>query len=227
MQAPEFPRKIRSFVLREGRLTPGQQKALDELWPRFGLESSGELDLDKVFERSAPHVLEIGFGNGESLAQMAEADPDRDYIGVEVHRPGVGHLLRQIESRNLTNLRVICHDGVEVLEKWIPERSLDRVQIFFSDPWPKKKHHKRRLIQPEFVSKLAGRMKPDAILHLATDWQNYAEQMLEVLEASSEFVNSVAEGEYAPRPDYRPLTKFETRGQRLGHGVWDLIYQCI
>ena len=219
-------RTIRSFVRREGRLTSAQQRALETLWPVYGIEFSDHfLDFDVIFGRSASITLEIGFGNGASLTQMAAASPEHNFIGIEVHRPGVGNLLLQLEQENLNNVRIICHDAVEVLKRMIPPESLNKIQIFFPDPWPKKKHHKRRLIQPDFINLLATRMKPESILHLATDWENYAEQMLEVLTTSPDFINTATVGDYLPRPDFRPLTKFEQRGQRLGHGVWDLIFQ--
>ena len=227
MNDVENPRRIRSFVRREGRLTLAQQRALDELWPRFGIDfSPAALDLQSLFGRTALRVLEIGFGNGESLAAMAAAAPYTDFIGIEVHRPGVGHLLLAIERLALQNLRVCCHDAVEVLERQIPDASLDRVHIFFPDPWHKKRHHKRRLIQPPFVALLARKLKPGGHLHLATDWEDYAVHMLAVLGQSTDFANSAPAGEmFCPRPDYRPLTKFERRGERLGHGVRDLIFE--
>ena len=220
-------KRIRSFVRREGRLTPGQQRALDTLWPRFGLDYAPRvIDLDAVFGRRAPRILEIGFGNGDALAEMAAARPDADFLGIEVHRPGVGHLLRQIEQRELTNVRVACHDAVEVLRDMIVDGAFSRVHIFFPDPWPKKRHHKRRLIQVRFVELLARKMAADGVLHLATDWQPYAEHMLEVLSASDEFRNKASGSDLdtgcVPRPDSRPLTRFEQRGHRHGHDVWDL-----
>lgn len=217
-------RNIRSFVRREGRLTPGQQRAIETHWPRFGVESAPEpLDLDALFGRQAGRLLEIGFGDGEALIAMARARPEMDCLGVEVHRPGVGSLLRQAQLLDLKNLRVMCADAVEVLTHQIPDHGLDRIHIFFPDPWPKKRHHKRRLIQPPFVALLARKLKPGGRLHLATDWEDYAQHMLAVLEACLEFANT--EKSFAPRPDYRTLTKFERRGQRLGHGAWDLIFQ--
>lgn len=222
---PPHHRPIRSFVRREGRLTVGQQRALELLWPRFGLEFTPEpLDLEALFGRRAPVTLEIGFGNGESLARMAADDPERDFIGVEVHRPGVGHLLQQVEDRGLTNVRVACHDAVEMLNRQVPPGGLDRIQIYFPDPWPKKRHHKRRLVQPDFVDLLATRLREGGILHLATDWEDYARHMLEVMQQAGAFTNQAADGGFSPRPSYRPLTKFEQRGQRLGHDVWDLVY---
>lgn len=220
---PGRHRPIRSFVRREGRLTAGQQRALETLWPRYGIEyAENPLDLPAVFGRRAPVTLEIGFGNGESLAEMARAMPERDFLGIEVHRPGVGRLLSRIEDLGLANVRVMCHDAVEVLRHRIPPGSLDTVQIFFPDPWHKKRHHKRRLIQPEFVSLLATRIRPGGTLHLATDWENYARHMLEILNASPAFRNTTED--FAPRPAHRPLTKFEQRGQTRGHGVWDIVF---
>jgi tRNA (guanine-N7-)-methyltransferase len=224
--APPIARSgaIRSFVRRAGRIGPGQQRALAELGPRFMLPYRAErLDWGTVFSREAPRVLEIGFGMGAATAQIAAAQPQLDFIGVEVHEPGVGALLKQIGERGLTNIRIVQHDAVEVLEQMIPPASLAGVHIFFPDPWHKKKHHKRRLIQPGFVSRLVTRIAPEGYLHCATDWEPYAQQMLEVLAAESALANT-AEG-YAPKPGYRPLTKFEARGLGLGHGVWDLVFR--
>ena len=216
-------RPIRSFVLRAGRMGPGQQRALDELGPRFVLPYRAEpLDLAATFGRDAPTVLEIGFGMGDATAQIAAALPGTNFIGIEVHAPGVGALLKRIGENGLTNLRLVQHDAVEVLEHMIAPASLAGVHIYFPDPWHKKRHHKRRLIQPAWVRQLSTRLAPGGYLHCATDWQPYAEQMLEVLGAEPSLVNS-AEG-YAPRPDWRPLTKFEQRGLKLGHGVWDLLF---
>lgn len=218
------PRHVRSFVRREGRITRSQQRALDDLWPRYGVELNGLLDLDAAFGRCAPRTLEIGFGNGASLAKMAALAPDQDFLGVEVHRPGVGHLLLEIERHELTNLRVACIDAVELLERHIAPASLDRVLLFFPDPWPKSRHHKRRILQPAFVAIIREHLKPGGLFHMATDWQPYAEQMLAVMDAAPGFRNSAGRGQYAPKPDYRPETKFERRGLRLGHGVWDLVF---
>ena len=216
-------RPIRSFVLRAGRMGPGQQRALDELGPRFVLPYRAEpLDLAATFGRDAPTVLEIGFGMGDATAQIAAALSGTNFIGIEVHAPGVGALLKRIGENGLTNLRLVQHDAVEVLEHMIAPASLAGVHIYFPDPWHKKRHHKRRLIQPAWVRQLSTRLAPGGYLHCATDWQPYAEQMLEVLGAEPSLVNS-AEG-YAPRPDWRPLTKFEQRGLKLGHGVWDLLF---
>ena len=218
-------RRIRSFVRREGRLTAGQQRALETLWPKYGLSTEHELKPAELFGRSAPVTLEIGFGNGASLTEMAANEPDSDFIGIEVHRPGVGHLLRKLEERGLDNVRVFCHDAVEILEQNIADGCLHRVLLFFPDPWPKKKHHKRRIVQPAFVALVARKLKAGGHFHLATDWQRYAEHMLEVMEASQDFINCGEKGRYSDRPDYRPVTKFEKRGQRLGHAVWDLVYR--
>jgi tRNA (guanine-N7-)-methyltransferase len=202
----------------------GQQRALVELGPRFLLAFTGQrLDLDTTFGRSAPRVLEIGFGMGDATAQIALARPDTDFIGIEVHEPGVGALLKRIGELQLSNLRLLQYDAVEVLDTMIAPASLAGIHIFFPDPWHKKRHHKRRLIQPAFVAQLVTRLAPGGYLHCATDWQPYAEQMLEVLSAQDALVNT-AHG-YAPKPAYRPLTKFEARGLNLGHGVWDLVFR--
>ena len=215
---------IRSFVLRQGRVSNAQQRYYDEMMARIAIPyAAAPLDLDAVFGRNAPHVLEIGFGMGETSATIAEANPQNDYIGVEVHTPGVGSLCKLIAEKNLANQRIIQHDAVEVLRDMIVPGSLDGVHIFFPDPWPKARHHKRRLIQTPLVATLASRLKPGGYIHCATDWENYAEQMLEVLSAEPQLQNTAVD--YAPRPDYRPLTKFEQRGLRLGHGVWDLVFR--
>jgi tRNA (guanine-N7-)-methyltransferase len=222
-------RPIRSFVMRTGRMTVGQTRALDELWPRFGVEYSPQvLALDKVFGRSAPRTLEIGFGNGEHLAALATAHPERDYFGIEVHRPGVGHLLLLADTNNLANVRASTHDAVEVLREQIAPSSLDEVLVLFPDPWHKKRHHKRRLIQPPFVELIASRLRTGGVLRLATDWEEYAVQMLEVLTgASALFTNLSPSGDWMPRPEERAPTRFEKRGARLGHGVWDLAFARI
>jgi len=218
--------RIRSYVLRAGRVGSGQARALAEVGPRCLLSyQPARCDLDAAFGRAAPKVLEIGFGMGEGLAETAAAHPESDYLGVEVHTPSVGALLKQIGERGLANVRVIQHDAVEVLENMIAPASLAGVRIFFPDPWHKKRHHKRRLIQPPLVALLASRLASGGYLHLATDWQDYAEQMLAVLSAEPLLQNTVAD--YAPRPDTRPLTKFEQRGLRLGHGVWDLLFRRV
>lgn len=221
--APGRRAAIRSFVVRAGRMGPGQQRALAELGPRFVLPFAPEPpDWDTVFGRRAPRVLEIGFGMGDATAQVAAAMPQTDFIGVEVHPPGVGSLLKQISERGLTNMRIVQHDAVEVLRHMIAPASLAGIHVWFPDPWHKKRHHKRRLIQPPLVALLASRLAPGGRLHCATDWQPYAEQMLAVLSAEPALANTAAA--YAPRPATRPLTKFEARGQRLGHGVWDLVF---
>jgi tRNA (guanine-N7-)-methyltransferase len=223
---PAVRRAIRSFVTRAGRMGPGQARALSELGPRYLLPYTGRpFDLDALFGRRAPCVLEIGFGMGDATARIAQALPGTDFIGIEVHEPGVGALLKQIGERGLTNLRLLQHDAVDVLETMVAPASLHGVHIFFPDPWHKKRHHKRRLLQPEFVRLLASRIAPGGYLHCATDWQPYAEQMLEVLSAEPSLRNR-GEG-YAPRPAYRPLTKFENRGLALGHGVWDLVFEAV
>ena len=223
-------RAIRSFVLRQGRFTPAQQRAFDELWPQFGLdfipfESRGKpRDFNAIFDRTAPCVLEIGFGNGDALRFAASQDPSRDYIGIEVHAPGVGRLLNALDSDGARNVRLYHHDAVEVLRDEIAGGSLDEVRIYFPDPWHKKRHNKRRLIQPEFAALLVSRLRPGGRLHAATDWQDYAEQMWDVLDATPGLVNRAGPRGQVPRPDWRPQTHFETRGQKLGHGVWDLVY---
>lgn len=225
-EPPRPLRQVRSFVLREGRLTAGQQRAFETLWPRWGLDFTGQpLDLPTVFGNDHPVHLEIGFGNGESLAAMAQAHPGRNYVGIEVHRPGVGHLLLRLEELGCENVRVMRHDAVEVLDTMLPTASLAGIYLFFPDPWHKKRHHKRRILQPALLDQLARVIRPGGFFHAATDWQDYAEHMLAVLGADRQrFENAAGAGRYLPRPDDRPLTKFERRGQGLGHGVWDLIF---
>jgi tRNA (guanine-N7-)-methyltransferase len=219
-------RGVRSFVLRAGRATAGQQRALAQLWPKYGVEYSTEpLDLQTLFGRTAPRMLEIGFGAGEALLEFATAHPELDCIGIEVHRPGVGHLLLGAEAAALRNLRVICHDAVEVLQHQLAPASITLVHIFFPDPWPKKRHHKRRLIQPPFVALLARTIAPGGRLRLATDWEPYAHHMREIIDASPAFTNVAADDGFVARSAERALTRFERRGQRLGHGVWDLEYR--
>jgi tRNA (guanine-N7-)-methyltransferase len=223
--APRHDRRVRSFVLRQGRITSAQQRAFDAHWRRYGLEYSGERrDFAATFGRRAPLVLEIGFGNGEQLLHAAQAEPDRDFIGVEVHRPGVGRLLNAIANADVGNVRVYRHDAVEVLEREIPPQALDEVRIYFPDPWPKKRHHKRRLIQPEFVALIASRIASGGRLHLATDWADYAQHMQHVLDHAPEWRRSMRQATDA-RPSWRIDTHFERRGLRLGHGVWDLVYE--
>ena len=218
-------RRIRSFVLRAGRTTPAQERALAELWPTYGIESgAAALDLAAVFGRSAPRCLEIGFGAGEVIGSLAENNPHIDYLGIEVHRSGVGRLLLRAHQSKLKNLRVICDDAVDVLREHIPDQSFDEVLVFFPDPWHKKRHHKRRLIEPEFMSILAARLRVGGTLRLATDWQAYAEQMLAVCNAIPALRTLSPDMTYVARPEFRPPTRFERRGERLGHGVWDLAY---
>ena len=225
-EAAAGPRPIRSFVLRQGRMTEAQKRAFDSHWARYGLALAGApRDLDALFGRRAGHVLEIGFGNGEALLHAAAAEPQRDFIGIEVHQPGVGRLLNGLAAAGLDNVRVYCHDAVEVLQQDIAEGALDEVRIWFPDPWHKKRHHKRRLIRPDFVALLATRLAPGGLLHLATDWEDYARQMVEVVEAAPGFVNEAGPGRAVPRPPWRRQTHFETRGERLGHGVRDLLYR--
>lgn len=217
-------RAIRSYVLRQGRMTDAQRDARERLLSQFGLPYTGRpLELDAVFGRRAPRILEIGFGMGETTAEIAANHPQIDYLGLEVHGPGVGSLLRQIEARELSNIRIIQHDAVEVATSMIPADSLSGIHVFFPDPWPKKRHHKRRIVQVPFMGLLASRLVRDGYLHLATDWQEYAEWMLEILAQVPDLRNT-SPG-YAPRPDYRPLTKFERRGLRLGHVVHDIVYR--
>jgi len=219
-------RPIRSFVLRQGRVSNAQQRAYNALLPQFGIPYSAQpLELDAIFGRVAPKFVEIGFGMGETTATVAAQHRENDYLGIEVHTPGVGSLLKAIAERDLTTVRIIQHDAVEVLSEMIPPAALSGVHIFFPDPWPKKRHHKRRLLQPAFVSLIAERLAAGAYLHAATDWREYAEFILEVLSAEPRLAN-IAE-DYAPRPDYRPLTKFEARGLKLGHGVWDIIFRRV
>ncbi len=210
---------MRSFVRRAGRVTAGQQRALAELWPRWGVEKPATaLDLDTLFGRHAPRVLEIGFGNGDVLVSMAARYPAQDFLGVEVHEPGVGHCLLGLERAGLTNVRLIREDAIVVLQDWLAPACLDRVNLFFPDPWPKKRHHKRRIVQPTFLALVAARLKPDGLLHMATDWAPYAEHMEEVLAVSADFAPAAGTGD-------RPPTKFERRGERLGHEIRDLRYR--
>jgi len=224
--AGKYVRTVRSFVKREGRLTKGQAAAIERLWPSIGLTlENGRLDLATVFGRKAPVTLEIGFGMGHSLVEMASKARERDFIGIEVHEPGVGTCLMAVEESGVDNLRVFHEDAVEVLKQCIPDGSLNCVQIFFPDPWHKKRHHKRRIVQPEFVQLLAQKIESGGIIHLATDWKNYAEHMLEVLNGAPDLSNLSASEDYVPRPESRPKTKFERRGEGKGHGVWDLQFQ--
>ncbi len=218
-------RPVRSYVRREGRMTAAQERALSELWPRYGVDAGDEtIDPHSLFARAAPLLLEIGFGNGDALARMAAAHPDRNYLGIEVHRPGVGSLMLQLEREGIGNVRVIADDAGEVLSR-LPDTSLDAVYLFFPDPWPKKRHHKRRLVQTLFVDRLWHKLRPGAVFHLATDWQDYAEQMLAVLGAHAGYHNLAGADGYTARLPERPETRFERRGLRLGHGVWDLAFR--
>jgi tRNA (guanine-N7-)-methyltransferase len=226
MAAPhEHPRAVRSYVTRSGRITTAQERALRELWPRYGLEFAARpLAALAVFGRDAPRTLEIGFGNGDNLLALAQAHPERDFLGIEVHRPGVGHLLLGLEARGLSNVRIVCHDAVEVLAQQIPERWLEQVLVLFPDPWPKKRHHKRRLIRRPFVDVLASRLVSNGVLRIATDWEPYALEMLESLSAAQGLHNLAADGGFVARPAERAPTRFERRGERLGHEVWDLAF---
>ncbi len=226
MPHQEKHRRIRSFVRREGRLTKAQQRALEAYFPRYGFTlDEGALEPADLFGREAPVTLEIGFGNGDALLAMAEAAPENNFLGIEVHRPGVGHLLQEVARRSLENIRVSRDDAVEVLERQIPDASLDRVCLFFPDPWPKKRHHKRRIVQPDFVQLVRRKLKAGGEFHLATDWEDYAWHMRQVLDAAEGFENVAGPAGFVPRPSARPRTRFEARGERLGHGVWDLLYR--
>jgi tRNA (guanine-N7-)-methyltransferase len=217
---------VRSYVVRAGRITEGQRQAFTDHWGRYGLSLyDGRVDWSAIFHRSAPVVLEIGFGMGDSLAEMVEAEADKDFVGIEVHPPGVGRLLNRAAERGLHNLRIYMADAIDVLDDCIPEQSLDRVQIYFPDPWPKKRHHKRRLVQPAFVEKIRRKLVPGGLLHLATDWEDYAQHMLAVIDPLPGLENLAGPGEFSERPSFRPLTKFERRGRNLGHGIRDLLYR--
>ncbi|WP_034916889.1 tRNA (guanosine(46)-N7)-methyltransferase TrmB [Erwinia sp. 9145] len=232
--SPEFDengrpmRRIRSFVRRQGRLTKGQQQALDTLWPVMGVEYQPQpVDLAALFGRDAPVVLEIGFGMGASLVSMAQVKPQQNFLGIEVHSPGVGACLASAQEAGVENLRVMCHDAVDVLEKMIPDNSLLMVQLFFPDPWHKARHNKRRIVQVPFAELVMRKLKPGGVFHMATDWEAYAQHMLDVMSSIEGYKNQSATQDYVPRPETRPLTKFEQRGQRLGHGVWDLMFERI
>ncbi len=217
--------KIRSFIRRQGRITPGQQRAIDRLWPKYGLEKNQVIDYSNVFGRQASLIVEIGFGNGESLAKMAANHPENDYLGIEVHKPGVGHLLLQLDQLEINNVRIFNYDAVDILEQQIADNSLSGIHLYFPDPWPKKRHHKRRIVQSEFIALITRKLQPGGYFHAATDWQDYAEHMLTVLQKQPDIINQSPDGRYCERPILRPVTKFERRGLALGHGVWDLVFR--
>lgn len=222
----EFKKKsIRSYVIRGGRMTAGQKKAFDAYWPRYGVSLfDGALNSEQAFGRKAPLVLEIGFGMGNSLLQMAQQEPEKDFIGIEVHPPGVGCLINNAGKDDTNNLKVYMADAIDVLDDCIANNSVDRFQLFFPDPWHKKKHNKRRIVQPEFMDRLLPKLKQGGLIHMATDWEAYAEHMMEVLLADERVANTMGADNFSPRPEHRPITKFELRGERLGHGVWDLLF---
>lgn len=227
MSEASIKRRVRSFVIRQGRITKAQRDALERLWSQFGIERGDTmLDLEALFPVKNPITLEVGFGNGSSLATMAQKNPDQNFIGIEVHRPGVGNLIRLIEEYQLSNVRVMDDDAVDILNRRIPDNSLDRLQLFFPDPWHKKKHNKRRIVQAEFTALVAQKLTDQGVFHMATDWEDYSRHMAAVMEASPEFT-SMGNSPFSSRPDGRPLTKFEDRGLKLGHGVWDLIYKKV
>ena len=219
------PQRIKSFVRRKGRITPGQNFALENHWELYCLNPQADINFSEVFGNNSPLIVEIGFGNGDSLARMAQANPHKYYIGIEVHRPGVGHLLMLIEQMQLSNIRIYCHDAIEILEQRVSDASLAGVHLFFPDPWHKKKHHKRRIVRDSFVELISNKLMLNGYFHAATDWENYAEWILAILNNEPKFQNLSSTQTYCERPDYRPLTKFEQRGIRLGHGVWDLIFK--
>jgi tRNA (guanine-N7-)-methyltransferase len=226
MSEVEHPRAVRSFVTRAGRITPAQQRALAELWPKYGVEFTPQLlDLRALFARAAPCTIEIGFGNGDNLLRLAAAHPQRDFLGIEVHRAGIGRLLLALEAQQLRNVRIVCHDAVDVLAAQVAPLSVQEILILFPDPWPKKRHHKRRLLQAAFVALAASRLAPTGQLRLATDWEPYAQHMLETLNACAALENLAADGGFVLRPGEREPTRFERRGERLGHEVWDLAYR--
>lgn len=223
-QATANAHRIRSYTLRQGRITEAQRRALENLWPIYGLEAGQALVPQSVFDREAPIIIEIGFGNGVSLARMAIESPDKDFVGIEVHRPGIGHLLLRLDEEEIPNVRVYCGDAVEILSEDIPDHSLDGINLFFPDPWPKIRHHKRRIVNADFTRLVARKLKQGGIFHAATDWEEYAHYMLEILGNCAELENPQIEGGFSPRSGNRPLTKFEARGERLGHGVWDMVF---
>lgn len=221
----EDHRPIRSFVRRQGRMTPGQNSAYEKHWSDYGLELNGEtLQFEDLFERDAPVIFEIGTGMGEALLQLAKANPQNNYIGIEVHKPGIGALLIGIEKESLKNIRLFNSDAIEVLNQRIPNDSLTGIHLFFPDPWHKKRHHKRRIVNENFAQLIRSKLKIDGYIHMATDWENYAEQMMDVMSDAPGFINSAGKGQFIPRPETRPSTRFEQRGERLGHGVWDVMF---
>ncbi|PYF79916.1 MULTISPECIES: tRNA (guanosine(46)-N7)-methyltransferase TrmB [Marinomonas] len=228
IQEPSHKRTIRSFVVRGGRMTEGQQKNYDANWAVYGLNlPDGRIDYKTVFGREADVVIEVGFGMGASLVEMAKNAPEKDFIGIEVHPPGVAKLMMLAKEEGVTNLRVYCDDAIEVMANCLPQHKASGFQLFFPDPWHKKKHNKRRIVQPLFAQQVANVLKEGGLFHMATDWEPYAEHMMEVMEAQEGYQNAAGKGQYHPRPEWRPLTKFEQRGERLGHGVWDLIYSKV
>jgi len=217
--------RLRSFVRRQGRMTEGQNRAMETLWQDYGLElQQGPLDFAELFGNDGNVVLEIGFGDGVSLLQMAQAAPEKNFIGVEVHRPGVGKLINDAHHAGVSNIKVFCDDAIDVLQKCVQDNSLDGVQLFFPDPWHKKRHNKRRIVQPEFAQQIRAKLKIGGYFHMATDWEPYSEHMLGVMSAAEGYRNQAESNQFSPKPDYRPITKFERRGERLGHGVWDLVF---
>jgi tRNA (guanine-N7-)-methyltransferase len=219
------PHRIRSFMRRQGRATASQKNALETLWDKYCLDPTHPYNFAEVFERQAPLIVEIGFGNGDSFAEMAEANPQFNYLGIEVHKPGVGRLMLLLEQKGLTNVRIYHHDAIEILEQRMADNSLAGIQLFFPDPWQKRCHHKRRIVKPEFVELVCKKLITGGYFHTATDWEHYAKEMLKIISANHKLTNTSKNNTYAERPDYRPLTKFEQRGMRLGHGVWDLIFK--
>jgi tRNA (guanine-N7-)-methyltransferase len=228
LENEQYFRAIRSFVRRQGRMTTSQYKALETLWSQYGLSIDGGMQsFETLFQNDHATILEIGFGNGKTLYDMAEKAPLCNFIGIEVHLPGVGALLQRIDEGGINNLKLYQEDALEVLRQCIPDSSLSRVQLYFPDPWPKARHHKRRIVQPAFIDLIHQKLKLGGIFHAATDWENYAEHMLTTLEHAEGFENTAGKNQFSPKPDYRLDTKFELRGKKLGHGVWDLIYRCI
>jgi len=219
--------RIRSYIRRQGRATAGQQNAIDNVWDNYCLDPEKTYDYSQVFGRNAPLIVEIGFGNGSSLAAMAEANPELNYLGIEVHRPGIGHLMLLLEEKGIKNVKIYHHDAIEILEQKIPDNSLTGVHLFFPDPWQKRRHHKRRIVRPSFIDLLNNKLMSDGYFHAATDWEHYAKDMLKTLSANNKLRNTSSSNQYCERPEYRPLTKFENRGVRLGHGVWDLIFKKV